>query len=45
MHLGYKVAISIANQGIDPQIESFFVGPHITRLIWGIGFLEGTNRM
>lgn len=44
-HLGYKVAVSIVHQEIDPRISFLFVGPYITRLVRGIGILEVTNRM
>lgn len=43
LNLGYEVAIYIAHQVTNPLIGSLFVNPYITRLVRGMGILEGTN--
>lgn len=45
VHFGYKVVVSIAHQGTNPRISSLFVGPYITRLVKGMGILEGIGKM
>lgn len=41
MHLGHKVAISIAHHGTDSPIRSFFVSLYITKWIRGWAFSWG----
>lgn len=45
LHLRQEPVLSIYHQGTDPRVGVLFVGPYISRLVPGMGLLEGTQRM